>query len=78
VSAFALRGERQGQPAAAPSTLYKWHNIVKAEIGSALGSRRPEEITRREVRTFMETIAEQRPYWANLPLAKVVDCSNRG
>ena len=33
-------------------------NIAKAEIEPALGSRRPEEITRREVRTFVETIAE--------------------
>ncbi|PYQ00691.1 MAG: hypothetical protein DMF82_21375 [Acidobacteria bacterium] len=62
---FLSEGKNKDNLPLRPSTLYNWHNIVKAEIEPAFGSRRPEEITRREVRTFVETIAEQRPYWAN-------------
>jgi integrase len=62
---FLSEGKNKDNLPLRPSTLYNWHNIVKAEIEPAFGSRRPEEITRREVRTFVETIAEHRPYWAN-------------
>lgn len=38
---------------------------MNAEIAPALGGRAPEEITRRDVRAFVEAIAYERPYWAN-------------
>jgi integrase len=47
------------------TTLYNWRNIAKVEILPALGARAPEEITRRQVRDFVEAIADERPYWAN-------------
>jgi integrase len=62
---FLCEGKSKDNLPLRPSTLYNWRNIVKAEIAPALGGRAPEEITRRDVRAFVEAIAEQRPYWAN-------------
>lgn len=62
---FLLEARTKDNLSLRPTTLYNWRNIAKVEIVPALGHRAPEEITRRDVRNLVATIAEKRPYWAN-------------
>jgi integrase len=48
-----------------PNTLTAWRNIWRAEVAPALGRLKPAEVTRADVRSLVEGIAETRPTYAN-------------
>ncbi len=62
---FLTEAKRKDNLPLRESTLYNWRNIARAEILPALGKHPPEEITRRQIRAFIEELAVGRPYWAN-------------
>src|SRR5262249_11136936 len=42
-----------------------WAGILKSEIAPSIGRKRPDDVTRADVRELIEGIASTRPTWAN-------------
>jgi integrase len=63
---LARRFMRENEARLAATTRYNWTNIIESEIArGSLGTMRPDEITRQDVRELIRRLAQDRPFWAN-------------